>query len=88
MSTEEATRFTCYVRFVSIDPERDRARFYALTWQPTLWGGGALVRHWGRLPGPGRSLVQLYPDRASAQAEIERLIARRLRRGYQATSWQ
>lgn len=88
MSATGAVRFTCYVRFVSVDPARDRARFYALTWQPALWSGGALVRSWGRLPGPGRSLVRFYPDRTAAQAEVERLVARRLRRGYRVTAWQ
>ncbi len=88
MSAEGAARFTCYARFVSIDPDRNRARFYALTWQPVLWGGGALIRAWGRLPGPGRELVAFYPDRAAAQPEVERLIARRLRRGYTLAGWQ
>ncbi len=57
------------------------------TWQPALWGGDALIRAWGRLPGPGRSLTRFYPDRAAAQPEVERLIARRLRRGYTLASW-
>ena len=39
-------------------------------------------RAWGRLPGPGHALVAFYPDGAAAQPEAERLIARRLRRGY------
>lgn len=68
-------------RFVSVDPDRI-ARFYALTWRPVLWGGSTLPRHWGRLPGPGPTLGRFYPDSASAQAKVERLIARRLRRGY------
>ena len=69
MSAEGAARFTCYARFVSVDPTRNRARFYALTWQPALWGGGALIRAWGRLPGPGRALTRFCPDRASTQPE-------------------
>lgn len=84
---EDVARFRCRVRFVSRDPARDRARFYTLTWQPALRGGGALVRRWGRLGGPGRALTAFYPDRASAQASVERLIRRRLRRGYRVVEW-
>ncbi len=84
---EDVARFQCRVRFVSRDPARDRARFYTLTWQPALWGGGALVRRWGRLGGSGRALTAFYPDRASAQASVERLIRRRLRRGYRVVEW-
>ncbi len=47
-------RFRGRVRFGSVDPARNRARFYTLTWQPALWGGGAIVRTWGRLGGLGR----------------------------------
>ena len=50
---EEVARCACRVRFVSLDPAKNRARFYTITWQPALWGGGALVRRWGRLGGRG-----------------------------------
>ena len=83
----ELARFRGRVRFVSVDPERNRARFYTLTWQPALWGGGAVVRAWGRLGSPGRTLTHFYLDRASAQARVERLIRRRLRRGYRVIEW-
>ncbi len=86
-ASEDVARFQCRVRFVSGDPARDRARFSTLTWQPALWGGGALVRRWGRLGGPGRSPTACYPDRASAQASVERLIRRRLKRGYRVVEW-
>ncbi len=86
-SPAAVARFTCYARFVSVDPARNRARFYALTWQPALCGGGTLIRAWGRLPDPGRERVAFYPDRAAAQPEVERLIARRLRRGYALAGW-
>lgn len=41
--------FQQFARFVSLDPDENRQRFYTLTWQPLLWGGGALVRTWGRV---------------------------------------
>jgi predicted DNA-binding WGR domain protein len=68
-------------RFVSADPEQNRARFYELRLQPTLWGGVALVRAWGRLGAPGRARVIEYPDRAALPV-AERMVRRRRRRGY------
>jgi predicted DNA-binding WGR domain protein len=69
-------------RFVSVDSARRRFRFYELRWQPTLWGGVALVRAWGRLGTPGRWAATEYPDRAAAQPDVERAVRRRLGRGY------
>ena len=69
-------------RFVSVDSVRRRFRFYELRWQPTLWGGVALVRAWGRLGAPGRWAATEYPDRAAAQPDVERAVRRRLGRGY------
>ncbi len=80
--------FAQFVRLLSLDPGRNRYRFYALTWQPCLWGGGALIRSWGRLGTPGRSLTAFYPDRASAEAAIRRLLRRRLRHGYRVVAWE
>ena len=74
------------LRLVSLDPSRNRARVYALTWQPTLWGEVALVRTWGRLDHPGRSQVTIYPNRNQAQADLRRLLRRRLQHGYQVVA--
>jgi predicted DNA-binding WGR domain protein len=75
-------RFDQYARLLSLDPVRNRYRFYSLTWQPCLWCGGALVRAWGRLGTPGRSLTAFYPDRDAAEPVIWALLRRRLRHGY------
>jgi predicted DNA-binding WGR domain protein len=74
--------FAHAARFVSVDPAKRRFRFYELRWQPTLWGGVALVRAWGRLGAPGRWHAGKYPDRDAAQGDVERAVRRRLRRGY------
>ena len=86
--TEGLEHFKHFIRFVSVDPVKNRARFYLLTWQPTLQGGGALVCTWGRLGSRGRSLAVFYDDRATAQTKIDRAIKRRLKRGYQLAEWQ
>lgn len=59
-----------------------------LGWQPLLWGGGALVRTWGRIGTQGQQrLTGSYPDRAAAQSLVERLVRRRLTRRYQLVDW-
>ena len=82
---EDVAQFRAYARFLSVDPTQDRARFYDLSWQPALWGGGALIRCWGRLGTQGQMRADFYPDRAAAQADIERTVRRRLAHGYRAT---
>ena len=57
MLVEELVRFQHYVRFVSLNPAKNRARFYLLSWQISLEGDTALVCTWGRLGTQGRSRV-------------------------------
>lgn len=82
---QRAAAFQCYARFASIDPSKNRYRAYLYIWQPDLWGGGGLMRSWGRLGSMGRSLVTHYPDRASAQGDVQHAVRRRLQRGYICT---
>ncbi len=84
----EVALFRQRVALASIDPTRNRARFYLLAWQPGLWGGGALIRTWGRLGAPGQSLTARYDDREAAQARITELLRRRLRHGYLVIDWE
>jgi len=37
-----------------IDPNRNMARFYTMSVQPTLFGEWALLREWGRIGSAGR----------------------------------
>ena len=74
---------TSYVRFVSIDPEHNRARFYELLIQPTLWGEVSLIRQWGRIGGGGgQRQITFHQEWLSAEAEFGALIAHRMKRGY------
>ena len=86
----EASRiggFESYAGFTSVDAARNRFRFYNLIWQPALWEGGAILRHWGRLGSRGRWAEEVYPDRASAQERTEGIVRRRLRHGYEVVEW-
>jgi predicted DNA-binding WGR domain protein len=80
--------FRHYARFERVNAEENCQRFYALSWQPLLWGGGALVRTWGRIGTQGQQRLEgSYPDRATAQPLVERLVRRRLTRRYQLVDW-
>lgn len=59
-------------------------RTYRVHLQATLWGGVSVVREWGRRGRTRRArrLVTHHPDAPEAVAELERVILRRLRRGY------
>ncbi len=86
--TETLATFSAYVRFANVDPAENRHRFYDLTWQPTLFGDGALVRTWGRQGQPGTTRATFYPDRTSAAAEVRQVMRRRLAHGYCIIAWQ
>jgi predicted DNA-binding WGR domain protein len=89
-SAEQAAalaHFQHELRMVSMIPEKNRCRFYSLTCQPALWGGVALICHWGRLGTTGRWRAAFYPDRATAGADIVAIIRRRIRHGYWVARW-
>ena len=86
--TETLADFHAYIRFESVDPAENRRRYYDLTWQPTLFGDGALVRTLGRQGQPGTSRATFYPDRACALPEIRQVLRRRLQHGYRVIAWQ
>jgi predicted DNA-binding WGR domain protein len=70
-------------RLERIDPERRMARYYALSIELTLFGDVACARRYGPIGRPGgRILLGLHETRADAEAELGRLLARKLGRGY------
>jgi predicted DNA-binding WGR domain protein len=77
-----AASFSAYVRLTSIDPTRNRRRAYLMIWAPTLWGGGGLIRSWGRIGTRGRSIQTDHDDRASAQPLIIETLRTRALHGY------
>jgi predicted DNA-binding WGR domain protein len=70
-------------RLVKVDPERNVRRWYTIAWGPTLFGGYAVVRSWGRM---GTSWAQckseVFEDGDAACTAAEAQARRRLRRGY------
>lgn len=66
-----------------IDPSRNMKRFYSVAIQPTILGACCLVRMHGRIGGSTRVLPPVpYTSLPAAQVALERLAARKKRRGY------
>ena len=80
--------FKAYAHLVSVDPDKNRYRFYQLTWQPVLFGGGAIVRRWGRIGTEGRWRAIFFGSRGEAQKTVEEILKRRLGHGYAVVRWE
>lgn len=88
MSADGAIHFNTYAHLVSVDPDKNRHRFYTLTWQPALFSGGAIVRRWGRMGTEGRWRPLFFGSRESAQKTVEETLKRRMAHGYQVVRWE
>ena len=67
----------------SIDPAKRRFRQYVMSIQPGLFGDWCLHTQWGRIGSAGGQQKQYwYTSREEAEAQQERLLKRRSRRGY------
>lgn len=65
------------------DPDRNMARFYALSIEPTLFGTPCLTRRWGRIGAIGQKKVHLFETEAEAVTLFLALLRKRRGRGYQ-----
>ncbi|MBO0906268.1 WGR domain-containing protein [Jiella sonneratiae] len=65
-----------------INPERRMSRFYILAIEPTLFGGYALTREYGRIGRGGRVMRQFFETADAAVREYGRLRRVKERRGY------
>ena len=65
-----------------VNPARNEARFYLVSVQASLLDPYAVLRAWGRLGGQQRSMVSPCASAEEAEILAERLVRRRLRRGY------
>ena len=66
-----------------VERAKNRARFYVLSIEPTLFEDLALVRRWGRIGSAGRERIDLHPSGPVAQIELYQCLDRKRRRGYQ-----
>lgn len=71
--------------FTRIDPAKNVARFWLAAVTPTLLGGWALLREWGRLGSPGTVSSRSFEREEEARRAERAGIRRRERHGYQPT---
>ena len=69
-----------------IDANRNMARYYALSIEPTLFGEIAVVRIWGRIGKSGGTRSVLFQSERDAAAYFLKLARRKRRRGYRPYS--
>ncbi len=65
-----------------INPAKNEARFYHVRIGPTLLDQHAVIRVWGRIGGHQRTMISPCQTDAEARTLADRLIRRRLKRGY------
>ena len=88
MSSGAPCDFTACARLVSIDHDASNQRFYSLTWQPSLFGGGAIIRRWGSAGTEGRRQTEFFESREDAQETVTTVLKRRLAQGYSVVDWE
>ena len=82
IEAKEAPASFRYALFERVNPERNEARFYYVSWQATLFEAGAVVRLWGRKGETQKELATPFPSLAEAWPLLRRVLRSRLRRGY------
>jgi predicted DNA-binding WGR domain protein len=68
------------------DPQKNMARFYALSIEPTLFGTPSLTRRWGRIGSRGQVKVHHFEKEADAVLLFLDLLRQKRARGYRAKS--
>lgn len=77
MKTKRST-----LRWQSIDPERNRYRFYSLSLSVDLWGETFLIQHWGRIGTKGQRKFVWLPTKA-LDNYIQQVLRQRQLHGYE-----
>ncbi|TBX79947.1 WGR domain-containing protein [Rhizobium laguerreae] len=64
------------------EPDKNMARFYALSIEPNLFGGTSLVRSWGRIGSRGQQKIHVFDSELKAVDLLLTLLRRKGSRGY------
>jgi predicted DNA-binding WGR domain protein len=71
------------VELEKVVPEENQERFYRMAIWPDLFGGVSLVCEYGRIGHRGGRLRSVpFPDQDAASQALQRILKRKLRRGY------
>ena len=65
-----------------VNPEKNEARFYFVSFGPALFDPHAVIRVWGRIGGYQRMLITPCQTPMEARKLAMKLVQRRLKRGY------
>ncbi len=69
-----------------INQEKNASRFYLVEVGPSLLDPYSVMRVWGRIGGHQRSIVSPCTSLEEAQTLADRLVRRRIKRGYWVVS--
>jgi hypothetical protein len=73
-----------YLRLESVKVAKNRRRYYVVILARTLWGSFGILCQWGRLDQRPRGMrVVEAGDFEAARVELERIVALRVRHGYE-----
>jgi predicted DNA-binding WGR domain protein len=72
------------IRLERREPAHNRLRFYNIAITPTLLGGWALVREWGRIGQPGTVRETWFETESAAIEAGAKIRRQKERRGYHA----
>jgi predicted DNA-binding WGR domain protein len=64
------------------DPQRNMARFWALSVQLNLFGSWSLIREWGRIGQGRRVKIELCDSLEEAISAYDVMLKQKQRRGY------
>lgn len=70
------------------DPDRNMARYYAMSIEPTLFGSASLTRRWGRIGTSGRHMVHHFEREEEAVRLFLSLLRQKRSRGYGPRPWR
>ncbi len=70
-------------RMMSIDPSRNRYRFYAMSIEPNLFGDHSLVVHWGRVGRPCSHRIVASGHAKDLNVRLGRVRGQKIKRGYE-----
>ena len=81
-------RWTQWIRFEQIAPEKNRFRQYSITIDRNLLGEWVVTCSWGRTGGRQRMRAIFLASRDEALVLAEKIAHRRLLRGYQVSAFE
>ncbi len=81
-------KWTRWIRFERVDPEKDLYREYGIAIDQNLFGEWVVSSSWGRIGGPKRVKETYFTSKSEAVVLAEQEANRRLLRGYQVRAFE